>query len=115
MAKRRIAVYLQTMTPDDVEAGDVPDAEHDDDIEIALDAIDRKEGKTVADLAAKVLLDAGATQTSSGRFHRGVWYETEWSVTDYSTGEQEQRSFHLKGFSPEEEGLVYLKVTRGRR
>lgn len=114
MAKRRIAVYLQTMTPDDVETGDVPNAEHDEDIDIALDAIDRKEGLTVADLAAKVLKDAGA-RPSSSNFHRGVWYETEWSVTDYSTGEEEQKTFHLKGFSPEEEGLVYLKVTRGKR
>ena len=114
MSKRRIAVYLQTMTPDDVESGDVPQAEHDEDIDIQLDAIDRKEGKTVADLAAKVLRDAGA-RPSSSRFHRGVWYETEWSVQDYSTGEQQQKTYHLKGFSLEEEGLVYLKVTRRAR
>ena len=114
MSKRKIAVYLQTMTPDDVESGDVPSADHDEDIDIALDAIDRKEGKDVADLAAKVLSDAGA-RPSSSHFHRGVWYETEWSVQDYSTGEEEQKTFHLKGFSPQEEALVYLRVTRPRR
>jgi len=111
MAKHFIKVYLQSMTPESVEEGEIEKPSLDEEIPIELDAIDRKEGLTVADLAAKAIRDAGA-RPSSSHFHRGLWYETGWETVSYATGEEEQKTYHLKGFSSQEEALVFLKVTR---
>jgi hypothetical protein len=55
--------------------------------------------------AARFLFDSDATQASSSHFRPGMWYSTSWDEHPY-TGEQTQKTFHLKGFSPEMERAV---------
>ena len=64
--------------------------------------------------AVKFLKHAGASQESSTAFHIGVWYSTEYETVDYRTGEEQEKSFHLDGFSPEEEAEIFKQMTRRR-
>ena len=77
------------------------------------DDYDRQEGTDAVDKAVTFLRDEGAVQASSSQFHPGVWYSTE-SEQDPRTGEWEEKSFHLYGFTEDEQRQVYLAFTRGR-
>lgn len=85
---------------------------------IELDDYDKEAGTTIADKAAEWLKSEGAIEPSSTAFHIGVWYSTE-DEEDYQTGEHTTRSFHLYGFTPEQEQQVFEQVApkwmRGRR
>lgn len=85
-------------------------------VEFEPDEFDIEEGMTpsesIVEQAVKFLQDEGAMHASSSHFHIGVWYSTEFSVTDFGTGEEEERSFHLKDFSPEEEAEIFKEVAR---
>ena len=50
----------------------------------------------------------------STAFHPGIWYSNEYSVINYRTGKEEQRSYHLKGFTPDEEREVHAELKSGR-
>lgn len=56
----------------------------------------------------------GANQPSSSHFHRGTSYSTGSNTTDYGTGESEERSFHLKGFTSSQEREIFRRVTARR-
>ncbi len=85
-------------------------------VEFEPDEFDIEEGMTPSESivrqAVEFLQNEGATNASSSHFHIGVWYSTEFSVTDYGTGEEEERSFHLKDFSPEEEEEIFKEIAR---
>jgi hypothetical protein len=81
--------------------------------EIELDEYDREEGVTIAKKAAKFLSDEGAYKASSSHFHRGTWYSTDYDQ-NYRTGEQTQKSYHLDGFSANEEREIFNLVTKRR-
>lgn len=88
----------------------------DEGVEFEPDELDIEEGMTpsesIVDQAVRFLQDEGAVNASANHFHIGVWYSTEFSVTDYGTGEEEERSFHLKDFSIEEAEAIYKEVAR---
>ncbi len=65
--------------------------------------------------AVKFLKKEGASEASSSHFHPGIWYSTEYETIDYGTGEEEERSFHLEGFSPEEQAEIFKQITQRRR
>lgn len=73
------------------------------------DAEEMLEGITPVALAVKFLQGHYASSASASFFHPGVWYETEPS-TDYHTGEISRNSFHLAGFTDEEERQVYQAI-----
>lgn len=54
-----------------------------------------------------------AFETSSSFFHTGVWYTCR-DEADPADGSEESRSFHLKGFTKEQERAVYdgVKATK---
>lgn len=83
--------------------------------EFEIDEFDRNDG---IDLAAKVsrwLRDKGVIEASSSDFHPGVWYSSE-GEQDMHTGANTTRSFHLEGFTPEEEqNIFYLLFPRRQR
>lgn len=91
--RRRITYDI--VTPESAEQGDV---------------FDREEGITVVDKTVEYLLDNGATMPSSSSFSPGNWYSSE-GDTDMQTGGNTTRSFHLIGYSPEEEEAVYNRIT----
>ncbi len=122
MARRRnsakpvIKETFTLYTPESVEAGDAADRGWIDEegVDMTPDEYDREEGLTAVDKAVKHLRNEGATQASSTSFHKGIWY-CSMHEQDFRTGEQEERCFHLDGFSPEEERAIFEQVTARRR
>lgn len=76
--------------------------------------IEPDEDETIAEAAAKMMKYDGATEASSSHFHTGIWY-TSYGDTDYQSGETENRSYHLYGFTPEEEAEVFELMKPRRR
>jgi hypothetical protein len=107
----RIRTTFSTITPESAEQGDFAETGF---IDEEGAEIEPDEDETLAQAAARWLESEGASEASSTQFHRGVWYSTEYD-TDYRTGEEEQRSFHLKDFTPEEEREVWDWFHAGRR
>jgi hypothetical protein len=106
----------------DSEDSDDYEEEHgwidEDGVEFEPDEADLEDGmsesESIVAQAIKFLENEGAAHASSSHFHPGVWYTTEYETTDYGTGEEEERSFHLKGFQPEEEAEIFKAITRRR-
>jgi hypothetical protein len=71
------------------------------------------ESESIVAQAIKFLEDEGAAHASSSHFHPGIWYSTE-SEEDFQTGANEERSFHLDGFSKEEQAEIFKAITRRR-
>lgn len=71
------------------------------------------ESESIVAQAIKFLEDEGAAHASSSHFHPGVWYTTE-GEEDFRTGANEERSFHLDGFSTEEQAEIFKAITRRR-
>lgn len=96
-----IKITYDIVTPESAEHGDFAESGwHDEegrDCRPGQYAID--EGWTCVDIAIETLKDAGAT-------YHGDWYSTEYHVQDYSTGEEIQYSYHLYGFTEEEESII---------
>jgi hypothetical protein len=115
VSKKKLSVTYSRVTPESASEGDFSETGHREDIPVEVDEYDREEGTTAVDIVVKALRDAGATNPSSSMFHRGVWYSTEFETVSYRTGEEEERSFHLKGFTEAEEREIYSQVTRRRR
>jgi hypothetical protein len=119
--KRLIKVSYTTITPGEGEdylgAGDYGE-EHgwvdEEGSEITVDKYDRADGETIASKAAKFMKYDGAMEPSSSYYHRGVWYTTE-GDTDYRTGENTQKSYHLYGFTNAEERAIFDLMTRRHR
>lgn len=114
---RRITTTFSRTTPESAAEGDFSETGWIDQegVDMNPDDFDREEGVTVADKAAAYLFNEGAYTTSSSQFHPGMWYSTEWSTTNYQTGEEEERNFHLVGFSEEEERAVWDKFNDLRK
>jgi hypothetical protein len=103
-------------TPESVEAGDA--AEHgwidEDGVDMMPDEYDVEEDITAADKAVEHLWSEGATEASSSSFNPGVWYSVM-RDPDMRTGEQEERSFHLDGFSLAEERAIFGRLRQAGR
>jgi len=110
MKKIKIS-YTQT-TPESVEEGDFSETGWIDETGVSMepDKYDLEEGLTAVDLAVDFLKREGAIHFSSEPFFEGGWYSTEFQTVDYRDGTQEEQSFHLEGFTPEEEEEIYNKL-----
>lgn len=104
-----------TLHGQDEEGGD-PDYEEEHGWEdeegqdVEVDEFDREDGLDVADVAAKWLLDKGANyEASSSHFHPGIWYSAQ-PVGDFGEASETTYSFHLEGFTPEEEEKIFYKL-----
>lgn len=122
MAERRILTSFTRVLPLG-EEGDYPfEEEHgwidEEGVLIEPDDYDLEEGMTpeesIIEQAVRFITQEGAIEASSTFFHRGIWYSTEFSVVDYGTGEEEERSFHLHGFTLDEERAIYEELRRSR-
>jgi hypothetical protein len=52
----------------------------------------------------------GAIHPSSSAFSEGIWYDSDPEMIDYETGEDERRSFHIKGASIGEQKEIFKKI-----
>jgi hypothetical protein len=127
-----IVSYYETWSPEDMDPApydmvlDDDELSDDDDVfdeyylegekgeldvhKIELDEHDREKGLTEVDLAVDYLKDKGALEASSYRFYPGVSY-TAYGDTD-RTGARTNESYHLKGFSDEEEAEIFDRMVR---
>ena len=108
---RRIRTTYEVWSPEAVEAGDTDDRGWLDEEGESMepDEWDREEGVTAAKKAAKWLNDHGAIRCSSSQFHPGIW-SSNGGTEDYRTGDREEHSFHLSGFTEEEEREIWDEV-----
>lgn len=117
-----IRISFTRITRGDSDDSDDYEEEHgwidEEGVEFEPDESDIEDGMTesesIVNQAVDFLKKEGVSEASSTAFHTGVWYSTEYETIDYGTGEAEERSFHLKGFSPEEEAEIFKHVTRRR-
>jgi hypothetical protein len=108
---KRILISYEIFTEESMANGDAEesgwiDAEGED---MEPDEWDREENITAARKAANFLNDKGAIHGSSSHFHPGIWYKDSGGVNNL-TGEEEQRSYHLKGFTLDEEEFIFNEV-----
>jgi len=108
----RITITFARTTPESAENGEYSDSgwidvEGED---MTPDPWDMEEGLTAVDKAVKFMALEGVSEASSSHFHPGVWWSTESQTIDYATGESEERSYHLKDFTPEEEKEIWDKM-----
>jgi hypothetical protein len=109
-----IRTTFSRTTPESVEQGDFSETGWID--EDGVDMTPEPDtDETVVDNAVRFLRYEGVIEASSSSFHRGIWYSTEWSTIDYRTGEEEERSYHLHGFTEEQEREVYERMFGSKR
>lgn len=115
-ADKKIATTYQTVTPESAEQGDYADQgwEDEEGESMTPDEYDAEDGITAVDKAVRFLQDKGGNEPSSSQFHEGVWYSTVDPERDFHTGEEKYYSFHLKGFTPEEEAQIFEKINLRR-
>ena len=114
---KRIRITYSRTTPESAEQGDFSETGwiNQEGEDMTPDLYDIEEGKTAVDKAVEFLKNEGVIEPSSSDFHPGNWYSTEWQNVDMRTGEDEERSYHLVGFTPEEEKEIYDRVIRKRQ
>jgi hypothetical protein len=113
----RITISFETFTPESVENGDAEERGwvDKDGVSMVPDEYDLDDGKTAVDLAIKFLKDEGSTEASSSSFHPGVWYVQTEGTRDrdyFEKGEETIQSYHLEGFTPEEERAIFEGMKR---
>ena len=111
-----IKTSYEIVTPESASCGDVDSRGWIDETGEAFepDAYDTAEGKTRVDLAIEYLREKNA-EPSASYYHSGVWY-TEYQSNDgtreyYETGAEENRSYHLAGFTEREQAAIFEGVT----
>jgi hypothetical protein len=106
---QRIEVYYDRTTPESVDAGDFSESGQYTSIDIEPDP---EYEETVVDVAIGEL-ENKVISASSSEWHPGIWYQGEWGVVSYETGEEESNTYHLKGFTQEQEQEIYDTLKSG--
>ncbi len=70
-----------------------------------------EEGVTVVDKSVEFLRKHYAHETSGSHFNKGVWYTTTEPDVNYSSGEDTYYSYHLDGFTEDEEFEIFKIMT----
>jgi hypothetical protein len=109
----RIAITYEIVTPESAEHGDAEERGWVDEEGVLIEP-DVDNDETLVDAAVKFIKNEGAMYASATFFHPGVWYSTE-GDTDYRTGAEETRSFHLRGFSEADQAAIFKRMTSRRR
>jgi hypothetical protein len=102
--KRTIFVAFEIVTPESAEDGDVAEAGEQDEEEIIP-----VQGETFVSTAVTYLRGSGAFPADGAD-----WFETGWSE-DYQSGESENHTFHLRGFTDEEENMIWSEMKKKKR
>lgn len=104
-----IRVYRQRFMPEDVHDGDIDyrsTESYTEEYELDSDYIDNP-----IDWAVDVVQSLGYVEYSGYPFYPGGWYSgCELTAYGNYTGEREDFSFHLQGFTEDEQRAVYELV-----
>lgn len=112
---RKIKITFETVTPESAAEGDAADRGWIDEegVSIEPDELDIEDNDTelnaVVALAVKEI--GGCVEPSSSQWHQGVWYTEIDPDRDYQTGAETRKSFHLYGFSKDEERAIFSRLT----
>lgn len=109
----RIVTTYETVTPESAENGDFEDCGFED--EDGYRCVPDDQDETAVSLAVSFLRDKGVTEPSSSPWSRGTWYSTESQVEDWQTAEEKSYSYHLKGFTEDQERAIYSALFPTRR
>ena len=107
----QLRISYETWDEKSVDVGETNDRgwENEEGISMQPDQYDIEEGLTPVDLAVKFLTDNGPVEASSSHFNSGVWY-TNYGEQDMHDGSRTNRSFHLLGFTPEQEEEIFNRI-----
>lgn len=107
----RISTTYSVVTNESAAEGDTAENGWENEKGVSMLPVDcvEEEGLTTVDLAVEFLQNHGACEPSASFFHVGVWYDGS-ADQDYSTGDYRTESYHLKGFTPEEEAAIYRRL-----
>jgi hypothetical protein len=119
LSERQIVSYIQKCFWGDDEAGGDIECEEGEEYGTEdfddIDESDDEWGETWVDAAVDYLIDEGVTSASTWpAWSRGTWYEAGDEQFDLH-GEMEKRSYHLKGFTGEEEKEIFRQLKKAKR
>jgi hypothetical protein len=108
-----IFTSYEIITPESVEVGDYAETGWEDEEGQSMepDKFDLEEGKTPVDLAVEFLVNNGPQEASCSHFCIDVWYSGS-PEQNFSNGEETTYSYHLVGFSEEEQQQIFDRVTK---
>lgn len=111
-----ITTTFQIITPESAEAGDYEETGFIDEEghDCTPDEYDAEEGKTEVDLAVEFISEQGPVEASDSQGGPRTWYTQTDPAHDrafFEQGREETHSFHLKGFTPEQETAIFAKLT----
>ncbi len=109
---RRIKIAYDIVDEESVQVGDFAETGWIDEKGVEVDPdecdineADGIEADAIVNLAVEIIQQNGGVEASSSRFHEGVWF------TQIDCEMNEQRySFHLDGFTEEEQRTIYGAV-----
>lgn len=109
--ERRIRTTYDITTPESAAEGDYAESGWVDEEGEVIERDDEADERTIAEIAAAWLLGHGGGLEPScwPTWSPGVWYTSE-ARQDMYTGNYESESFHLVGFTEEEERGIYRLV-----
>ncbi len=114
---RRIRITYQTVTDESAEFGEAADSGWIDEEGACIEPddydVDEHGSESAAAVALAVKMIGKGCEASDGpRCHVGhTWYTEVDGDTDYSDNSVTTQSFHLDGFSEEEELAIYAEIT----
>ena len=106
---KKIVTTYQTTTPESLENGDYAESGFLDEDGVSM-IPDQFDDITIIEKSVEFLKDNYAYETSSSGFHIGIWYSAT-GEEDYSTGEITYYSYHLEGFTEDEEYEIWKLMT----
>lgn len=111
---RKIRISYETVTPESAAEGDIADSGWIEEEGITIDPdeydIEEHGGKSAAVVAMVIETIGRYVEPSASCFFPGVWYTDVDSNIDYRTGAENRRSYHLSGFSEDEEKLIFQAI-----
>ena len=112
--RKTIPVTYEIVSPESAEIGDAEDRgwEDGEGFDATPDSHDIQDGVTAVDKAVEYLANMGAVHPSAGPSYSGgsLWFSDE-GTEDYQTANVKTLSYHLKGFTEEEQEEIYNRVT----
>ena len=112
---KRVRICYEVVTPESAAEGDAAERGWIDEegIDVTPSADDVAEHDGPVDALVNLTLEAiGHTSLvpSSGCWHPGLWYTDADPERDCFTGAETRQSYHLAGFTPDEEAAVYRRL-----
>jgi hypothetical protein len=109
-----IRITYDIVTPESAAEGDYEESGwiNKDGVSMKPDKYDTQDGITAVDKAIKFLDEEGANDASSSHFYPGIWYTSFGYRVNHSTGAEENRSYHLEGFTEAEGRAIFKAISR---